>query len=197
MSRRVTAGHDVRLLHDRRVPTRDGISLSADVYLPLGGRGLPTIVQWTPYESTRERFIAWGVWFASRGYAAVVVDVRGRYESEGSSPRGSSTAATRTTRSPGPPASNGRTGASARGAAATAASCSGSSRTSGTRTSQCIAPQVIHDDYFWDGYWTGGAFQLALTLGAAALWTSAMALITGPERPRRRPQRPRLRRTCR
>ena len=44
----------------------------------------------------------------------------------------------------------------------------------------CLAPQVIHDDYFWDGYWTGGAFQLALTLGAAALWTSAMSLITGP-----------------
>ncbi len=38
---------------------------------------LPTIVQWTPYESTRERFISWGVWFARRGYAAVVVDVRG------------------------------------------------------------------------------------------------------------------------
>ena len=45
---------------------------------------------------------------------------------------------------------------------------------------QCLAPQVIHDDYFWDGYWTGGAFQLALTLGAAALWSSAMSLITGP-----------------
>jgi putative CocE/NonD family hydrolase len=45
---------------------------------------------------------------------------------------------------------------------------------------QCIAPQVIHDDYFWDGYFTGGAFQLALTLGAAALWSSALSLITGP-----------------
>ena len=77
------ATHDVRLLHDQRVPMRDGISLSADVYLPLGGQGLPTIIQWTPYESTRERFVAWGAWFAKRGYAAVVVDCRGRYESEG------------------------------------------------------------------------------------------------------------------
>ena len=51
---------DVRLLHDQRVPTRDGITLSADVYLPLSGGPLPTIVQWTPYESTRERFIALG-----------------------------------------------------------------------------------------------------------------------------------------
>ena len=63
----------VRLLHDRRVPMRDGISLSADVYLPLSGGPHPTIVQWTPYESTRERFVGWGAWFAQRGYAAVVV----------------------------------------------------------------------------------------------------------------------------
>jgi predicted acyl esterase len=70
---------EVRLLHDQRVPMRDGITLSADVYLPLGASGLPTIVQWTPYESTRERFISWGL--VCRGYAAVVVDVRGRYES--------------------------------------------------------------------------------------------------------------------
>src|SRR5262249_25595757 len=76
-------GRDVRLLHDQRVPTRDGITLSADVYLPLSGGPRPTIVQWTPYESTRERSIAWGVWFARRGYAAVVVDCRGRYESGG------------------------------------------------------------------------------------------------------------------
>ena len=75
--------YDARLLHDQRVPTRDGIRLSADVYLPMAAGSFPTIVQWTPYESTRERFIAWGVWFARRGYAAVVVDVRGRYESEG------------------------------------------------------------------------------------------------------------------
>ncbi|MCY7303563.1 MAG: CocE/NonD family hydrolase, partial [Thermoleophilia bacterium] len=74
---------EVRLLHDCRVPMRDGITLSADVYLPLGAQGLPTIIQWTPYESTRERFVSWGVWFAQRGYAAVVVDTRGRYESEG------------------------------------------------------------------------------------------------------------------
>ena len=75
--------YDARLLHDQRVPTRDGIELSADVYLPLAGGSFPTIVQWTPYESTRERFIAWGVYFARRGYAAVVVDIRGRYESGG------------------------------------------------------------------------------------------------------------------
>lgn len=171
---------EVRVLHDRRVPLREGISLSADVYLPLRAEGLPTIIQWTPYESTRERFVSWGVWFASRGYAAVVVDVRGRYESEG-------TFAAWT--HDGPDAydtvtwaadqqwSNGRIGTWGR-------SYGGLVQWQLAHLQhpnvQCMAPQVIHDDYFWDGYWTGGAFQLALTLGAAALWTSALSLITGP-----------------
>ena len=94
-----TARYDVRLLHDQRVPTRDGITLSADVYLPLSDGPLPTIVQWTPYESTRERFIGWGVLYAQRGYAAIVVDVRGRYESgRRARRRGCTTASTRRTR---------------------------------------------------------------------------------------------------
>ena len=80
----------------------------------------PTIVQWTPYESTRERFIGWGVFYAQRGYAAIVVDVRGRYESGACSSRGCWTASTRRTRSRGPRASSGATGGSAPGGGATA-----------------------------------------------------------------------------
>jgi hypothetical protein len=172
--------HEVRLLHDQRVPMRDGITLSADVYLPLGANGLPTIVQWTPYESTRERFVSWGVWFAQRGYAAVVVDVRGRYESEGTFTaweHDGRDAHDTLTWAAGEQWSNGRIGTWGR-------SYGGLVQWQlahlGHPNLQCIAPQVIHDDYFWDGYWTGGAFQLALTLGAAALWSSAIALITGP-----------------
>jgi uncharacterized protein len=171
---------DVRLLHDQRVPTRDGIALSADVYLPRSGGPLPTIVQWTPYESTRERFIAWGVWFARRGYAAVVVDVRGRYESEGDFipwEHDGRDAQDTLTWAAGEQWCNGRIGTWGR-------SYGGLVQWQlahlGHPNLQCIAPQVIHDDYFWDGYFTGGAFQLALTLGAAALWTSALSLITGP-----------------
>jgi putative CocE/NonD family hydrolase len=171
---------DVRLLHDRRVPTRDGIHLSADVYLPLSGGPLPTIVQWTPYESTRERFIAWGVWFARRGYAAVVVDVRGRYESEGvftAWEHDGADAHDTLTWAASQQWSNGRIGTWGR-------SYGGLVQWQlahlGHPNLECIAPQVIHDDYFWDGYFTGGAFQLALTLGAGALWSSALALITGP-----------------
>jgi putative CocE/NonD family hydrolase len=171
---------DVRLLHDQRAPMRDGISLSADVYLPLGGSSLPTIVQWTPYESTRERFISWGIWFAQRGYAAVVVDVRGRYESDGhftAWEHDGQDAHDTVTWAAGEQWSNGRVGTWGR-------SYGGLVQWQlahlGHPNLVCIAPQVIHDDYFWDGYWTGGAFQLALTLGAASLWSSAMSLITGP-----------------
>ncbi len=150
------------------------------MYLPLGAGPLPTIVQWTPYESTRERFIGWGVWFARHGYAAVVVDVRGRYESEGAftawvhdGPDAHDTL----TWAAGEQWCNGRIGTWGR-------SYGGLVQWQlahlGHPNLQCIAPQVIHDDYFWDGYFTGGAFQLALTLGAAALWSSAIALITGP-----------------
>jgi putative CocE/NonD family hydrolase len=159
---------------------RDGITLSADVYLPRGGRDLPTIVQWTPYESTRERFIAWGVWFARRGYAAVVVDVRGRYESEGRFTawvNDGVDAHDTLTWAAGEPWSNGRIGTWGRSYGALV---QWQLVHLGHPNLHCVAPQVIHDDYFWDGYWTGGAFQLALTLGAAALWSSALSLITGP-----------------
>jgi putative CocE/NonD family hydrolase len=171
---------EVRLLHDQRVPTRDGITLSADVYLPRSGGALPTIVQWTPYESTRERFIVWGVWFARRGYAAVVVDVRGRYESEGEFyawTKDGVDAHDTLSWVAEQQWSNGRVGTWGR-------SYGGLVQWQlahlGHPNLQCMAPQVIHDDYFWDGYFTGGAFQLALTLGAAALWSSALSLITGP-----------------
>ena len=159
---------------------RDGIELSADVYLPLSGGPHPTIVQWTPYESTRERFVAWGVWFAQHGYAAVVLDVRGRYESEGEFDawiHDGPDAQDSLTWAAGEAWCNGRIGTWGRSYGALV---QWQLMHLGHPNLECIAPQVIHDDYFWDGYWTGGAFQLALTLGAAALWTSAISLITGP-----------------
>jgi len=171
---------DVRLLHDQRVPMRDGIHLSADVYLPLSGGPHPTICQWTPYESTRERFVGWGVWFAQRGYAAVVSDVRGRYESEGEFAaweKDGVDAHDSLTWAAGESWCNGRIGTWGRSYGALV---QWQLMHLGHPNLECIAPQVIHDDYFWDGYFTGGAFQLALTLGAATLWSSAISLITGP-----------------
>jgi putative CocE/NonD family hydrolase len=119
------------------------------------------------------------VWFARRGYAAVVVDTRGRYESEGQFTaweKDGVDAYDTVTWAADQQWSNGRIGTWGR-------SYGGLVQWQLAHLShpnvECIAPQVIHDDYFWDGYWTGGAFQLSLTLGAAALWSSAISLITG------------------
>ena len=179
--RTADARYDVRLLHDQRVPTRDGITLSADVYLPA-------------CRAARCRRSSSGRRTSRRASAS----------SPGAS--GSRSAATRRSSSTCAAATS-RTGSScaweldgvdahdtltwAAGAAVVQRAHrhvgaelrrrrAVAARASRPSEPPCIAPHVIHDDYFWDGYFTGGAFQLALTLGAAALWTSAMALITGP-----------------
>jgi predicted acyl esterase len=76
------------------VPMRDGVRLATDVYLPYdpvdGGpqptqTGLPAIVERQPY-GKRGAFLAMGAlgpYYAKRGYAFVVQDIRGRWASEG------------------------------------------------------------------------------------------------------------------
>jgi len=76
--------NDIRL--DNRVPIRmrDGVTLYADVYRPVGEGRHPVLVSRTPYST--ERFpTAYdaAVYFAQRGYAYVFQDIRGRHESEG------------------------------------------------------------------------------------------------------------------
>ena len=75
------------LLRNVMVPMRDGIRLAADVYLPATG-GLPregrfpVILERTPY--SKDRFGPnWAPFYARQGYAAMVQDTRGRYNSEG------------------------------------------------------------------------------------------------------------------
>ncbi len=70
------------------VPMRDGVKLACDVYSPgEGGRRLegrrPAILERTPYNKLREDLVETARFFASRGYAGVVQDCRGRFESEG------------------------------------------------------------------------------------------------------------------
>ena len=64
------------------VPLSDGIKLATNIFLPDGEGPWPTILVRTPYdkgESGNES----GHFFAERGYAYVVQDVRGRFDSEG------------------------------------------------------------------------------------------------------------------
>jgi len=70
------------------VPMRDGVGLAADIYRPAeNGEGLPgpfpTILCRTPYNKSDLRYIEIGEYFATRGYAVVLQDLRGRYKSQG------------------------------------------------------------------------------------------------------------------
>src|SRR5688572_3781560 len=72
------------------MPMRDGVRLATDLYLPDGATdALPALLLRTPYSKTqvpatgRAGNADFGAYFAKRGYAVVVQDVRGRYMSEG------------------------------------------------------------------------------------------------------------------
>jgi putative CocE/NonD family hydrolase len=65
-----------------RVPTRDGVHLDANVFLPAGGRRVPALLVRTPYGKGVDLFAGYPV-FLDHGYAVVIEDVRGRFDSEG------------------------------------------------------------------------------------------------------------------
>lgn len=71
------------MTYDVRVPMRDGVTLSADVYRPAGAGKVPVILVRTPYDNGTAANVAAGKKWAARGYAYVVQDVRGRGESGG------------------------------------------------------------------------------------------------------------------
>ena len=65
------------------VPMRDGVRLSTDIYMPDAPGPFPVILIRTPYNNNREPDVRDAVYFASRGYAVLIQDVRGRGDSEG------------------------------------------------------------------------------------------------------------------
>ncbi len=65
-----------------RIPMRDGVTLSADVTLP-DELPAPAVVLRTPYGKSGEMQTKRADVFAKGGYVAVLVDVRGRGDSEG------------------------------------------------------------------------------------------------------------------
>jgi putative CocE/NonD family hydrolase len=67
-------------------PMRDGCTLVADIYRPADGERHPVLVQRTPYDRTLIGNAASDIdpiKMAMAGYAVVVQDVRGRFDSEG------------------------------------------------------------------------------------------------------------------
>jgi uncharacterized protein len=74
---------EIKIERHRAAPMRDGTKLYADVYRPKADGRYPTLVVRTPYGVQRDGVHETMMKFAQRGYAVVVQDVRGRYESEG------------------------------------------------------------------------------------------------------------------
>lgn len=73
-------------LHETRghkATMRDGIHLSVDVYRPAAEGRYPAILIHNPYNNNSPGWTARARWFARRGYAVAVSDVRGRFDSEG------------------------------------------------------------------------------------------------------------------
>jgi len=80
--------YDVIELPTARLRLRDGVELATDVHLPACGgvpaKGpFPALVERTPYDRRRTFLLRTAEYFARRGYAVVLQDVRGRYDSGG------------------------------------------------------------------------------------------------------------------
>jgi putative CocE/NonD family hydrolase len=75
--------HKIKMRCNVMVPMRDGVRLSTDIYMPDEAGPFPVILIRTPYNNNREPDVQDAVYFATRGYAVLIQDVRGRGDSEG------------------------------------------------------------------------------------------------------------------
>ena len=83
--------YSFRVAWDARIPTRDGIELSANIWIPepaaeAPGERFPAILEMIPYGKDnwrRNGDVARGEWLAARGYALCRLDVRGTGSSGG------------------------------------------------------------------------------------------------------------------
>lgn len=75
-----------RILRNCRVEMRDGVSLATDVHLPGGMDKAPALLVRTPYDrrDAMSQGYSPAAWYANQGFAVVLQDVRGRWQSEGS-----------------------------------------------------------------------------------------------------------------
>ncbi len=84
MALKTPGRHEVHMLFNQRVPMRDGVTLSADVYLPPGeNKKRPVILSRTPYLKADMIVVQRALQFVRRDYVYVAMDVRGRGDSDG------------------------------------------------------------------------------------------------------------------
>lgn len=152
--------HPVTMQLDVKVPMRDGINLSADMYLPDARGPFPTILMRTPYGNNTDDLIRKARRLANDGYACVLQDTRGRWDSDGihyplrhDGPDGHDTHEW-IGRQPWSNGKIGMAGASYLGWVQWASAPSGSEYLT------CLAPRVICGEFLRGCVHPGGAFQL-------------------------------------
>ena len=155
---------EITIHRDVRFPMRDGAHLSSNLFLPKAEGTFPLIFQRMPYGMSGRGL---GEYYARRGYAYMIQDCRGRYDSDGvfypfadDAHDGYDTLDWVVAQ----PWSNGRVGMfgpSYLGAVQWLLACEGHPAL------QAIVPNVMPTDLWREAYWHDGAFSLALN----ALWT--------------------------
>ena len=151
--------YPVEMRLDVKVPMRDGVNLSADIYLPKASGKFPTVLMRTPYSNNTDPMVEKGHRLANHGYACVIQDCRGRWDSRGDFyPFGEGPDGYDTQQWVGRQDwSDGKIGM------AGGSYLGGVQWQSAPHRSQyltCIAPRVMCCDYYTGLVYPGGAFQL-------------------------------------
>jgi uncharacterized protein len=73
----------VKIVRGQKVPLRDGVELTVDLHLPDVAGPVPAVLTQTPYDRTSPAWTGRAPFYAKRGYAYVLSDVRGRFASGG------------------------------------------------------------------------------------------------------------------
>jgi hypothetical protein len=73
----------VKIIIGARIPMRDGVTLSANIFRPDKPGKFPVIVLRTPYGKNSPSQFGYGRYFVENGYVYIVEDSRGRHDSDG------------------------------------------------------------------------------------------------------------------
>ena len=151
--------YDVDMRLDVKIPMRDGVNLSADIYLPRAAGKFPTVLMRTPYSNNIDAMIEKARRLANSGYACAMQDCRGRWDSEGNDyPFREGEDGYDTQEWIGRQEwSNGKIGMSG---ASYLGLVQWQSAPHKSQYLTCLAPRVICCDYFSGLVYPGGAFQL-------------------------------------
>src|SRR5579859_6777559 len=160
-----------------KVEMRDGVHLVADVWRPATDRPVPVLVARSPYGREMSALMSGPENLAEAGYAVVIQDCRGRFDSEGEwsyvhceVDDGYDTVEWAAAK----PWSNGRVGmfgASYMGYTQWLAAVARPPHL------EVMAPECCAADYWAASFDSGGTFRLALRLG----WTASLIAAMAPE----------------